>query len=250
MKYAAAVVSPVLGLVLALSGVAVQAQSFTQGFNDATVPTGWVTTNLSTRASTGNPWSVGVGVTDADGNIVVDPFEGSGFALVNYTSIGSGAGTINNWLMTPEIFGLKNGDTFSFYTTTTPDSAYPDRLELRLSTAGASTNVGTTVTSVGDFSITLASVNPTLAAGGYPEAWTQVTATVSGLAAPVDGRVALRYFVTSGGPSGANSNIIGVDSFTYTSVSAVPEPASWALMIGGFGALVGLQRRRQKAARV
>lgn len=239
-----------LGLVLALSGVAVQAQSFTQGFNDATVPTGWVTSNLSTRASTGNPWSVGAGITDAEGNIVVDPFEGSGFALVNYTSIGSGSGTINNWLMTPEIFGLKNGDTFSFYTTTTPDSAYPDRLELRLSTAGASTNVGTTVTSVGDFSITLASVNSTLVGGGYPEAWTQVTATVSGLAAPVDGRVALRYYVTSGGPTGSNSNIIGVDSFTYTSVSAVPEPASWALMIGGFGALVGLQRRRQKAARV
>jgi len=248
MKFSAVITSSVLGLALAGFSLQSSAQSFSEGFDGAAVPTGWVTKNLSTRNSTGNPWGVGDGITDADGNIVVGPYEGAGFALTNYTSIGSGSGTISNWLISPTITGLNNGDTFSFFTTTTPDSEYPDRLEFRLSTAGVSTNVGTTTTSVGDFSITLASINPTLGVGGYPEDWTLVTATISGLAAPVDGRVALRYFVTSGGPTGANSNIIGVDSFSYTSVTAVPEPATWALTLGGLVGLVGLQRRRNRRA--
>ena len=33
-------------------------------------------------------------------------------------------------------------------------------------------------------------------------------------------------------------------SFTVTPVGAVPEPASWALMIGGFGLTGGMMRRR------
>ena len=86
---------------------------------------------------------------------------------------------------------------------------------------------------VGDFTTTLSSVNPALTVSGYPEDWTLVTATVSGLAAPIDGRVAFRYFVTDGGPTGINSSIIGVDTFSY--VAAVPEPATWALMLVGCG---------------
>ena len=39
---------------------------------------------------------------------------------------------------------------------------FADRLELRLSTNGASTNVGTTTTSVGDFTTLLLTVNPLL----------------------------------------------------------------------------------------
>ncbi len=144
--------------------------------------------------------------------------------------------------------GIANGDTFTFYTTTTADSAYPDRLQVLLSAAGASTNVGTTATSTGDFSTLVLDINSTLAVGGYPEDWTQYTVTVSGLAGPIDGRLAFRYFVTSGGPSGANSNIVGVDDFAYTSVGAVPEPATWALMAGGFG-LVCTRRLRDRVSK-
>ncbi len=245
MTYTKFIASSLAAVSLAAIATAAQAQSFTEGFNDALLPADWVTHNLSTRASTGNPWGVGAGITDPDGNIVVPPYEGAGFAITNYTSVGSGSGTISNWLITPEITGLSNGDTFSFYTTTTPESEFPDRLEFRLSTNGASVNVGTSTTSVGDFTTVLASVNPTLAVGGYPESWTKVTATLSGLSGPIDGRVALRYFVTSGGPSGANSNIIGVDAFSYDSISAVPEPASWALVLGGLGVVVGTRRLRR-----
>lgn len=219
--------------------------SFVETFDAGSLPAGWVTTNVSTRNTTGNPWSVGSGILDEAGDVVVGPHSGSGMALANYTSVGSGSGTINNWLISPVITGLNNGDTFSFYTTTVPGSEYPDRLEFRLST-GTGTNVGTTATGVGSFTTTLLSVNPTLAVGGYPEDWTQYTVTLSGLAAPIDGRVAFRYFVTSGGPTGANSNILGVDDFSY--VSAVPEPSSIAMMLAGMGIVGVVARRRQKAA--
>ena len=218
--------------------------SFVENFDSSALPSGWVTKNLSTRNSTGNPWSVASGITDESGDLVVSPYAGAGMAAVDYSSIGSGTGTINNWLISPLITGLHNGDKFSFYTTTTPGSEYPDRLEFRLST-GSGTNVGSTTTSVGTFTTSLLSINPSQDAGGYPEDWTKYTVTVSGLTAPVDGRVAFRYFVTDGGPTGDNSNIIGVDNFSY--VSAVPEPTSITMMLAGVGVLAGLQRRRQKA---
>lgn len=60
----------------------------------------------------------------------------------------------------------------------------------------------------------LLSVNPSLITGVYPTSWTKFTATVSGLAGPTSGRVAFRYFVTNGGPSGANSDYIGIDEFS------------------------------------
>ena len=59
-------------------------------------------------------------------------------------------------------------------------------------------------------------INPSLVTGVYPTAWTQYTITISGLAAPTSGRIAFRYFVTNGGPSGANSDYIGIDNFVWT----------------------------------
>ncbi len=237
-----------LSLILALAwgATSASAQSFFQGFNDATLPANWVATNNSTRNSTGNPWGTGPAITDADGNPVVNPYEGAGFAIVNYTSVGSGTGTISNWLISPAL-SLTNGDTFSFFTTTTPSSAYPDRLELRLSLAGTSTNVGTTAAGVGDFTTVLLTINSGLTVGGYPENWTQFTGTISGLSAPTTGRFAFRYYVTSGGPTGANSTVIGVDAVNYTA-AAVPEPSIFALL--GGASVVGLAmmaRRRSNA---
>lgn len=224
-----------------LLGSAAQAQSFFEGFNGTSLPANWVTINRSTAP--GTSWSTTTAIVDQDGNPVVLPHEGDRFAVVNFQSQASGTGTISNWLISPTL-SLRNGDTFSFFTTTVPASAFPDRLELRLSLAGSSTNVGTTSTSTGDFSTLLLSVNPTLTTGGYPESWTQFTATISGLSAPTDGRFAFRYFVTSGGPTGANSNIIGVDSVSY---NAVPEPTTYALFAGGALLLFVVARRRRNA---
>jgi hypothetical protein len=229
-------------------GTAVQAQSFFQGFNDATLPAGWVPINRSTAANTAaaGSWRTGTAIVDQDGNPVVNPHEGTAFALVSFQSTNSTAATgatISNWLLSPTL-SLRNGDTFSFFTQTPPSSAFADRLELRLSLSGSSTDVGTTPQSVGVFTTLLLTVNPNLTVGGYPETWTQFTATITGLSGPTDGRFAFRYFVTDGGPQGNNSNIIGVDSVSY---NAVPEPTTYALFAGGALILLAVARRQRGA---
>lgn len=44
-------------------------------------------------------------------------------------------------------------------------------------------------------------------------------------------------------------NFAGLDSVSVMAVTAVPEPAAWALMIGGFGLVGGMLRRREAALR-
>lgn len=190
----------------------VSAQAINEGFEDITtlVPGGWAMNNLSAPIGTNPSWSQG----SATGPFPA--FNGAGYLSANYNNT-AGAGTISNWLMTPNLT-FTNGDVISFYSRTVTGAVNPDRLQVRLSTNAASVNVGTTGTSVGDFTTLLLEINPTLISGatGYPDTWTQYTITVSGLAGPTSGRMAFRYFVTNGGPSGANSDFIGIDDFVYT----------------------------------
>jgi hypothetical protein len=132
----------------------------------------------------------------------------------NWQSVNDG--TISNWLLTPEI-ELIDGMELSFYTRTTASSGWPDRLEVRMSLAGASLDVGTAAEDVGDFTELLLEINSNLTVGGYPETWEQFTVVLSGIGATTKGRLALRYFVTDGGANGTNSNYIGIDTATLTS---------------------------------
>ena len=84
-----------------------------------------------------------------------------------------------------------------------------------MSTNGTSSNVGSTATNVGDFTTLLLDINPTYTTTGYPNVWTNFVVTVSGLGGPITGRLAFRYFVENGGPSGANSDYIGIDTVQY-----------------------------------
>ena len=89
-------------------------------------------------------------------------------------------------------------------------SSFPDRMRLLLSTNGASTTPA-------DFSTVLVSVNEGLTTAGYPNAWTQFNVTISGLSGATSGRFAFNYNVPNGGPSGANSDFIGIDTVLYSS---------------------------------
>ncbi len=134
----------------------------------------------------------------------------------------TGSGTISNWLLTP-VLTIANGDTFNFWSRIRSDAVeLPDRLELRLSKAGSSSNVGATANSVGDFTTLLLTINPTLVTGVYPKEWTKFTATISGLGPPATGRVGFRYYVTDGGPTGSNSSFIGIDGVQYCSSVSTP----------------------------
>ena len=195
--------------------------SFTEGFDDGVIPAGWSIQNLSmpigTNANCWNllttlPWTPQAGV----GHI------GANFDCTTEDN------TISGWLFSPMIL-FHNGDQISFWTRTVSPETFPDRLELRLSLAGASTNAGATSTSVGDFTTVLVSVNPTLAPDVYPTTFTQFTATISGLGVSTNGRVAFRYFITNGGPNGDNSDNISIDTFNYL---AVPTAAN--VSVGGY----------------
>jgi photosystem II stability/assembly factor-like uncharacterized protein len=196
-----------------------------QGFDDITNLPGWVMINHSQPLGTTN-WF--------QGNDTVFPaFDGppTAYIAANFDN-GADVATLSNWLLTP-VLNLKNGNVLTFYTRTTAVGAqlFPDRLQVRMSTNGASTNVGTTASDVGDFTTLLLDINPTYD-DQYPHVWTLFTVTISGVNSPTTGRLAFRYFVEDGGPNGANSNYIGIDRVVYngpcTGGSPTPTPTATA----------------------
>jgi len=152
---------------------------------------------------------------------------------------GAGIAEISNWLFSP-VRTFNNNDTISFWTRTVENVAFPDRLYLRLSTNGASMNVGGAANTVGDFGTVLLVINENLTTTDYPNVWTKFLGTVTGLAGPAEGRFAFHYHILDGGPEGANSDYIGIDTIQYT---AVPEPGSMIAL--GLGAAALLARRRK-----
>jgi hypothetical protein len=212
---------------------AASAATLSEDFDNvpALFASGWVNDNNSSPPGATN-WD--------QGDVPTFPaHQTTGYVRANFNATGL-SGDISLWLLTPNLT-FNNGDQISFFTRTVEGSDFPDRLELRFSDQGASTDVGTGPTDVGDFTTLLLSVNAGLTVGGYPEDWTEFTATISGLGGPTDGRIAFRYFVTNGGFLGDNSNYIGVDTLRI-----VPEPSAMILLgMGGLVGLIILRRRRQ-----
>ena len=157
--------------------------TFAEGFASiATLPpSGWVQANNSSPIGTLSWFQGDTSVFPAQGG---DP---NSYIAVNYNS-GSGSATISNWLLTPAIT-LRNNAVLSFWTRTVDTPMYPDRLQIRMSTNGSSSNVGSSATDVGDFTTLLLDINPTYTTTGYPTTWTNFTVTLSNIAAPVEGRL-------------------------------------------------------------
>jgi hypothetical protein len=200
-----------------------RAVSLIEAFDGSAPPTGWTATNLSNPLGTigwfkGNPtvFPAYSGATDS-------------YIGANFNNTGS-IGDISNWLITPLITSLKNGDTISFYTRTVDAPQYADRLRMYISTNG-SCSPGATSTSTGDFTTALLTINETLVAANYPNTWTQYSVTLSGISGTVSGCVGFRYDVTAGGSGGTNSDYIGIDDFVYTDTSGptlTPSPTATA----------------------
>jgi len=194
--------------------------SLDEGFDNITILPGWVMINHSEPLGS-DGWF--------QGNDTVFPaFDGppTAYIAANFFNT-SGVGTISNWLLTPQV-RLESGSTLTFYTRAPAMSMFPDRLQVRMSTNGASTNVGTGAFDVGDFTNLLLDINPTYTIGGYPETWTQFTLNVNGTPPGTLGRLAFRYFVENGGPEGTRSDYIGIDRAVYTVPCATPTPTATA----------------------
>ena len=199
-----------LGMGALVGAAQAQLSSLNEGFNNISALSagGWVLANQSAPLGT-TGWFQG---SAAEVFAAHDGAPAS-YIAANYQNTGP-TGTISNWLLTPHLqFGV--GATLTFWTRKPRGATdYPDRLEVRLSSAGASIDTGSGATGVGDFSTLALSINPTLAVGGYPYVWTQYT--VSGLPINGTGRLAFRYHVTGAGTNGANSDYIGLDRVVYT----------------------------------
>lgn len=192
-----------------------------EDFNDITtlVPNGWVRTNNSQPVGP-TAWF--------QGNINLFQAQSGppdSYIAANFLN-GNGTATLSNWLLTPAI-NLQNGAQFTFYTRVFENpSDFPDRLQVRYSLNGTSSNVGATATDVGDFTTLLLDINPNYLPSGYPDTWMQFTVTVSGVGAPTLGRLAFRYFVENGGPTGTRSDYIGIDTVRYTCSAGTPTPTN------------------------
>ncbi len=192
---------------------------FTEGFDDITMlpGAGWALINNSEPVSPSS-WFQGNGT-------VFPSHEGDPDAYIaaNYESTDDN-GTISNWLLTPEVT-IVNGTQLCFWTRTTPlFEEFLDRLEVRMSVEGDSTDVGETAESVGDFPELLLTIEPDLELPNeYPEEWTEFCLTVRERPRqPVTGRFAFRYWVTDSGPDGTNGDYIGIDTVSVTQPDDIP----------------------------
>jgi len=204
-----------LVLVVAVSGAA-SAQPLTEAF-DSGVPGTWLPLNNSVPLGTTGWFTGNPGVFPAQA--------GAGYVAANFNNT-TDNGTISNWLISPQLANLQNGEVLSFSTRTEVGSLFPDLLEVRLCLGDttACSNVGGTAASVGNFTTLLVTVNPTLAVGGYPTSWTQFSSTLGGLPVGVNqGRFAFRYAVPSAGPGplAVNSDYIGIDTVNLTAAPPV-----------------------------
>lgn len=235
----------IIGLLIAIaaadvSGRVAHAQPMNVGFEDINLlmPDGWSFTNNSNPLGDTN-WFQGV----------TSPFSAQDGAATSYLAANLcntggpgcfGAGNISNWAILPTRT-LSNGDTFSFWTRSSAAGSFGyDRMQVRMSLNGASGNVGTSDTGVGDFTTLLLDINPTYTMAGYPTAqWQQFNLVLSGIGAPTQGRLAFRYFVEGSGSAGLNGSYIGIDSLLY---NPFPEPSTLCLMFAGG---LALARRRR-----
>ncbi len=140
----------------------------------------------------------------------------TGYVGANFNAT-SGVGQIDVWMVTPKVTGgILAGDSLFFYARSTDVAAtnYPDSIRVMFSTTDST--VAGTWTELGRFRVP----NPPVGSG----TWTKF-----GFRAPTasaNGRFAIRYNVAGGGPSGNNSDYMGIDALSIER-SSTPQPSTW-----------------------
>ncbi len=195
-----------------------------EGFNDISTlgASGWVMTNNSGAVGSTN-WFQG---DEAQFHAAAGTSNSYIAANLNNAVYG---GSISNWLITPEV-AMANGEQLSFSLRLLGEGAV-DTVQVYYSTAGASSNVGSTATSTGDFQL-LGTYSASADTG-----WTNNALTLSGLSGATTGRYAFRYLVDN---TASNGDYIGIDS---VNISAVPEPTSALMLLLGLG-VVAFSRKK------
>lgn len=240
-----------LGVALLMVGNAQAAIVLDEGFDntDLLASQGWATRNNSTNP--GPPgWFQGYGdIFPAYDGTPNEPH--ASFIEVNFESTSGSTGqTVSDWLMTPELT-FAPGAQLTFWTRTSEGTQYAERLQVRLSTQGASIDVGSSATDVGDFSQLMLQINPEQTVSVYPETWTQYT--ITGLPTSGSGRLAFRYFLENGGQNTSMGDAIGIDRVQYDSGATAPaqvtpvpvdHPIMLSLLLAAVLVLARTQQRK------
>jgi hypothetical protein len=188
-----------------------------EGFDNVSGLNGWAQVNNSVPA--GSAWFQG-----NPGLFAAQSGAADAYAAVNFLSAANGIGTVDNWLITPELT-LSGNTVLSFFTRHEGTPGFNDVLEVRFS-SGASLDPSS-------FTTLLTTLGGT---ADYPTDWQQFSATLDAIGT---GRFAFRYFGEAD-----TLNYVGLDSVSV--VTAVPEPSTWAMLGLGLG-LLGLKRRKPQA---
>ena len=191
-----------------------------EGFGNVSNLSGWSQLNNSTPPGTG--WFQGY--TDVFG---AQRGPGNSYAAANYLGAANGMGVVDNWLITPTL-ALSGISTLSFWTRSEGAAGFSDLLEVRFASGSG--------TAADDFDVLLLTIG---GEAGYPSQWQQwsTNLTVEG-----EGRFAFRYLGDA-----ATLDYVGLDSVRV--VTAVPEPSSYLMLLGGLGAIgAGARRLRRQTA--
>jgi Big-like domain-containing protein len=197
--------------------------SLSEGFDDISTldASGWFMQSNSDYTGSWYQGNTGTSGTTGYPGFQFDAQSGAANSYIA-TDYGPGVGAmVSNWLVTPPLT-LQAGATFSFYTRAV-GGIWPDRLQVRLSLNGTSTNVGSTATDVGDFTTLVEDINPSYTRDGYPQSWTQYTITIAtaDVSTPTLGRIAFQYFLPNNNDYGT---YIGIDTAGYQPGGELPSP--------------------------
>ncbi|MPS73456.1 MAG: T9SS type A sorting domain-containing protein [Chryseobacterium sp.] len=197
-----------LFLIFSISPLLGFGQILQEGFDNVAGLTGWTITNQSDTPGSSSWYQGNPGAFFS--------YEGAtnSYILADYNS--TSGSVISTWLISPAV-NVKDGDVVSFYTRTTEDTGfvYNSRMEMRMS-SGTMIVPSTGHNDIGSFSMLMGVINDGLD-DSYPHDWMKFEYTVSGLGStPVAANFAFRYNVSDAGPSGNNSDYIGIDSFSVT----------------------------------
>lgn len=205
----------VVAAVFPVAAVAAPVVVLDEGFEVADNLPGWTYANRSVPR--GQWWGQG-----NEGVFAAHSGAATSYAAANFNSALNGTGIIDNWLITPQL-SLLGPTVLSFFTRGASAPGFNDTLEIRFSTGGLEAS---------DFSTLLRTVG---GADPYPIDWQQLTASIDWEGT---GRFAFRY------TGNANvANYIGLDT---VSVTTVPEPSEYLMMLAGLALLATLRRKQAR----
>lgn len=167
-------------------------------FASPTLPPGW---QIVDNDGSGSAWAY---VTSVGGNQVL-PQAGTNFFFSNFNNA-NGAGLIDEWIISPQVANITNGDSLHFYAGAI-GGAFPDSLKVWVSTTGG--NIGNFTNQIGYFQV-----------DGPIGSWHEYRFDLSPFAGS-NINVAVNYYIVDGGPNGSSSDNVWVDHFKITTPAVV-----------------------------